>query len=84
MHRIAVSEGGAALVGDIADGVVSVRAVLLSLVGPECAAAVDQPVQIVVRERPVSGEQTIGDRGDVAVDVEETENKSILMPDMLV
>jgi hypothetical protein len=45
MHGIAVGECRAALVGKIADGVINVRAILLSLVRAKRATGGDQPVR---------------------------------------
>jgi hypothetical protein len=44
MHGIAVGEAHAALVGDVADGVVAVGAVFLRLVGPKRAGGGCEPV----------------------------------------
>jgi hypothetical protein len=80
MHDIAVGQQRATLVGEVADGAVAINAGLLGLIRAEGAAAVDQPVQIVVLKRPACGKQTVNDRSDVAVVVVKGGNKSIRMP----
>ena len=69
MVGIAIAKHCDVFVGEIADGVVRVRAVLLRLIGPEGAGARDQTNQIVVGERMPGGEKTVDERGDVAVRV---------------
>jgi hypothetical protein len=61
MVGVAVAEHRAAFVGEVADGVISVGAVLLRLVGPEGPGRCDHPIEIVVGKHPACRKQTIGD-----------------------
>ena len=54
MHRVAVGERHPALVVDIADGAVNIRAVLERLSRTEGAGSGLQPIQIVVSESPLA------------------------------
>jgi hypothetical protein len=64
VQGIAVGENGAALAGQIADGVVDIavraRAVLQALARAKGAAGGLQPVQSVVGEGAAGGEQSVG------------------------
>ena len=59
MPRVVVLEHGAALAGDIADGVVGVEANGLALIGAEGAGGGTETVQIVASKRAVRDEERL-------------------------
>ena len=57
MVHISVGQHRAALVCEIADGVIAVGAVLLGLVRSKGAGCIGQPIEIVVGESPAGGKE---------------------------